>query len=66
MSYDAWLERPYQERADESDAYVSWCEKQDLDPNEDHWDEFRDAAAQAREDYLVDQYEQRMADRDDD
>lgn len=65
MSYDAWLERPYQDAAAESDAYVSWCEREGLDPDDDHYDEFRDAMDQAREDHEVDRYEQRMADRED-
>lgn len=59
MSYDAWLERPYQERAAESDAYVSWCESNDLDPDDDHWDAFRDAMDQAREDFEVERAEAR-------
>lgn len=36
MSYDAWLEQPYQDRYAEGERYVAWCEANDLDPSEDH------------------------------
>lgn len=53
MSYDSWLEAPYQQRATEADAYVAWCEANDLDPDDDLWDDFRDEMDARREDYEV-------------
>lgn len=64
MSYDAWLEKPYQDAAAEAEAYAQWCEREGHDPDDDLWDEFNDAMAEAKEDYEVDRYEQRMADRE--
>lgn len=61
--YDAWLERPYQERAAEGDAYVAWCERSDLDPDGDHWDDFRAAMDDAREDAAIAAAEARAEDR---
>lgn len=42
-SYDSWLEQPYVDAAVRGDAYVAWCERGGLDPDEDHWMEFDDA-----------------------
>lgn len=50
MSYDSWLEAPYQQAAAESDAYVTWCEANDRDPDEDHYDDFRADMDDRRED----------------
>lgn len=50
MSYDAWLEKPYQDRAASDDAYFQWCEDNDLDPSDDHEAEFEQAMDDARED----------------
>lgn len=49
MSYDSWLERPYQDRYDDAAAYEAWLESEDLDADEDHWDEFVQAMDDAAE-----------------
>ena len=33
-NYDAWLERPYMERAAQEDAIIAYAEQFDLDPDE--------------------------------
>lgn len=33
--YDAWLERPYVEAAKQAEAYESYCERNDLDPDDE-------------------------------
>lgn len=41
LGYDAWLERPYAQRADEEAAFESWCELNDRDPSDPfNWDLF--------------------------
>jgi hypothetical protein len=67
-SYDAWLEKPYQDRAAQEDAYVKWCEENDLDPDDDLYDDFMEAMEDMADD-LAEQaaearYEERM-DRED-
>lgn len=36
--YDAWLERPYQDMIDESDAYYDWCDTNGFDPDTEEAD----------------------------
>lgn len=48
-AYDSWLEEPYRDSAD-SDEYQEWCEEKELDPNGDHWDDFRQYLSDAAED----------------
>lgn len=38
--YDAWLERPYVEAAEQAEAYEKYVEDNDLDPDEDWSAEF--------------------------
>jgi hypothetical protein len=45
-SYDAWLERPYQEMMEESDHFYDWAEEQGYDLEDP--DQLKDA----EEDYL--------------
>lgn len=44
--YDAWLERPYVEAAKQAEAFESYCEENDLDPETDYavacWEAFLD------------------------
>lgn len=63
-SYDAWLERPYQEAAAEGDAYVNWCEENDLDPGDDHWDDFEQEMADRADDAAIERAEAAREDRD--
>jgi hypothetical protein len=32
--YDRWLERPFQRVAEESEAFLTWCETNELDPDD--------------------------------
>lgn len=41
MSYDSWLEKPYQDRADEDEAFEAWKER--MQKEDDLSDEERDA-----------------------
>lgn len=34
-NYDAWLEAPIQRAYAEGDAFVDWCEANDVDPDDD-------------------------------
>lgn len=55
MDYDSWLEAPYHEAAERSDAFVSFCEAEGLDPDDaesddafiQHLVESSEAAAEA-------------------
>lgn len=38
MSYDSWLEAPYQEQYRLDDLYVAFCEETDRDPHPDAGD----------------------------
>lgn len=44
MSYDNWLEGPYQEAAAHDEAYQRFCESHNLDPEsseaEGQWDDY--------------------------
>lgn len=31
--YDAWLERPYIEAAEQAEAYLAWCNERNVDPD---------------------------------
>lgn len=57
MTYDAWLERPYQTHYAQNDAYFDWCESNDLDPEEDHWDEWQTSLEDAAEDAAIARWE---------
>ena len=57
---DAWLEAPYVNAARDADAYEDWCEREDLDSSEDHWDAFEDAMAAEYEGRMEDAAEARM------
>lgn len=57
MSYDSWLEAPYQERADATDAYVEWCEENDHDPDGDFWDDFEQYSIDRAEDAAMERAE---------
>ena len=52
-NYDAWLEKPYQDRYAREDAYVNWCEDNDLDPSDDLWDEFEQEMLDRAEDAAI-------------
>lgn len=49
--YDAWLERPYVEAAEQSDAYVAWAEANGLDPEDD-------LVVESYEKYLANEYDE--------
>jgi hypothetical protein len=50
MSYDSWLEEPYQRMYAEGDAFVEWCERRGIDPDaDDAWDRYESDLADARE-----------------
>lgn len=57
---DAWLEAPYTSRAADQDHYEDWCEREDLDSSEDHWDAFESAMAAEYESRMEDAAEARM------
>jgi hypothetical protein len=59
---DAWLEAPYVDAARREDDYVKWCEANELDPSEDHWDDFEDAMYDAAEDAMIDAAERARED----
>lgn len=61
-AYDAWLEKPYQERYAEEEAYRAWCEEEGLDPTEDHTDAYREAMADREDDYYAELAEARAQD----
>jgi hypothetical protein len=63
-SYDAWLEAPYVEAAAKGDAYANWCEENDKDPEEDHWDEFEQEMADRADDAAEERAEAMREDRD--
>lgn len=50
-SYDAWLEEPYQRAYAAQDAFIEWCEAEDVDPDDDdayeQWEAAMEAAAEA-------------------
>lgn len=51
MDYDAWLEKPYQDREEEGAAFVDWCEENDVYPGaDDAWDLWKDAMQGAADD----------------
>ena len=56
-NYDAWLEKPYQDRYAREDEYVRWCEENDLDPADDLWDDFEEYLADLADDYALAQAE---------
>ena len=64
MNYDAWLEKPYQDRARKEDAYVEWCEDNGLDPNGDHWDEWEQEMYDRAEDAAIEAAEAAREDQD--
>lgn len=33
-NYDSWLERPYQDAIEQSEAFVDWCEEHNIDPDD--------------------------------
>lgn len=33
--YDAWLEKPYVERAERDEAFLAFCEREGIDPDDD-------------------------------
>lgn len=57
-NYDAWLEEPYQRHYAEADAFITWCEDNDRDPDEDGlWDEYQAYIEEAEADYLIERAE---------
>ena len=59
--YDAWLERPYVERAKDDEAFEKFCEEQDIDPDGPHaWSLFEDWRDGCLEEDSVDRHEARM------
>jgi hypothetical protein len=52
-AHQAWLEAPYTARDREEAAYERFCEREDLDPAENHWDAFTEAMEDAAEDYAA-------------
>lgn len=59
-NYDSWLEEPYQRHYAEADAYVGWCEENDLDPEDDNYDAFQQAMEDTREDAEIAAWESRQ------
>ena len=56
-AHQRYLEAPYVAREREQEAYETWCERQDFDPSEDHWDAFDAAMSDAAEDYAAERGE---------
>lgn len=50
MSHQTWLEAPYQAAEEAGEAFLDWCENNDLDPNETEFSEFEEAMEDAEED----------------
>ncbi len=45
-NYDAWLERPYVEAAEQAERFEAWCESEDIDSDQDDaWDLYEEAMA---------------------
>jgi hypothetical protein len=63
VSYDSWLEAPYQRMCAESDAFVFWCESAGVDPDADDAsdlyesavEEAAEAAAEARAEAMAEE-----------
>lgn len=63
MSYDAWLEAPYQRAHAEGDAFIDWCESRNIDyESDDAWNRFqadmddaREAAAEAYAEQMMEE-----------
>jgi hypothetical protein len=60
--YDRWLESERDRRDAEGDAYVAWCEENDKDPDDDHWQEWEDYCDDMRDDAAERAAEARMED----
>lgn len=61
MNYDAWLEKPYQDKAREDDAFQNFCEHYGYDPDSEEAEyEFEDHMQSAAEDAAIAAYEARM------
>lgn len=57
-SFDSWLTTdPREKSGAEEDAYVRYCEANELDPEGDHWEAFEDEMNDRAEDAMIDAYE---------
>ena len=67
MSYDTWLEAPYQEAAEGSSDFVDWCEGENIDPEEPGAQRrYDDAQIADLEDAMIARWEARQEQEDDD
>ncbi|CAB4176654.1 hypothetical protein UFOVP978_50 [uncultured Caudovirales phage] len=65
MSYDAWLEKPFQQAQDQSDRFEKWCEDNDqLIDDPDSVDlfvaaeeELEEGAEESRTESILDRFE---------
>lgn len=68
-NYDSWLERSYQRRCAEDDAFMEFCDEYDIDPNDDdsldQWEDYKEAMSEPDPDDLRDQMLDREWDYDD-
>lgn len=68
MSYDTWLCAPYEEAAEEAEAFIAFCESRDLDPDDPKSETaYEDAiadAAEARAEALAEARAERYEDFD--
>ena len=63
-AYDRWLTTdPREMSAGEEDAYVNWCEENDLDPYDDHWEAFNEYQQDLADDYAAEVAEAAAEDR---
>ncbi len=61
---DRWLTTdPRELSAGAEEAYVVWCETNDLDPEEDHWDEFEQEQYDRADDAAIEAAQAAMEDR---
>ena len=63
-AYDRWLTTdPREMSAGEEDAYVNWCDVNDLDPYDDHWEAFTEYQQDLADDYAIEAAEAAAEDR---
>mgnify|MGYP003575532347 CR=1 FL=1 len=56
--YDRWLEAPFQRREAEHEAFLAWCEENELDSNAPaSYDAFQEACHDENVERMADEYE---------
>ena len=62
--YDRWLEAPWQEKQAEDEAFIEWCQDNDLDfEDDDNFEAWRDYLAGRAEDAAIEAAEAAAEDR---